>query len=88
MWNFFADPDTSVRNLFLNIGFASFAHLILILPTFLGTRDLPAIKSDFPLIPGGDENEPLRIWNRLLCPQCVFTTVGANTMTVRMIKII
>ena len=85
-WNFFADPDTSVRNLFLNIGFSSFAHLILILPTYFGTRDFPAIKSDFPLIPAGDENEPLRIWNRLLCPQCVLTTVAANTATVRIKK--
>jgi len=79
-WNFFADPDKSTRNLWLNIGFTAGSHLMYILPTFFGTVDLPAIRSDFPVLKNTPENESLRLWNRLFCPQCILNTVLANTV--------
>ena len=100
-WNFFADPEKSTRNLWLNVGFVSSkryeleqftlpcyfqtagSHFMAILPTFFGTVDLPAIRSDFPVLEDVPENEPLRLWNRLLCPQCILNTVLANTVVVR-----
>lgn len=102
-WNFFADPEKSTRNLWLNVGFVSSksnehtalntalycyfqtagSHIMAILPTFFGTVDLPAIRSDFPVLEDVPENEPLRLWNRLLCPQCILNTVLANTVVVR-----
>ena len=54
-----------------------------ILPTFFGTVTLPAIRSDFPVLEDVPENESLRLWNRLLCPQCVLNTVLANTVVVK-----
>jgi len=51
-----------------------------ILPTFFGTVDLPAIRSDFPVLENTPENESLRLWNRLFCPQCILNTVLANTV--------
>ena len=54
-----------------------------ILPTFFGTVDLPAIRSDFPVLENTPENESLRLWNRLFCPQCILNTVLANTVVVR-----
>ena len=82
LWNFFADPDTSTRNLWLNMGFTMGSHIMYILPTYFGTVDAPVVKSDFPVLSSGIENEPLRIWNKLFCPQCIYNTVALNTVVV------
>jgi len=80
LWNFFADPDTSVRNLYLNIGFTSFSFLMRVIPTFFGHETPAAIRSPFPVLADTPENEILRIWNRLLCPQCILSTIAGNTI--------
>jgi len=79
-WNFFANPDTSTRNLFLNLGFASFTHLMFIIPTYFGMIPLPPVAKVHPEIQDVPLNEPLRLWNRLFCPQCVLHIVGVNTL--------
>ena len=83
MWNFFADPNTSTRNLFLNIGFAVGGHILWILPTFLGT--LPDSRSE-ERVGGLPANlasaDPVALWNRLLCPQCILQIVGINSINV------
>jgi len=79
-WNFFANTDTSTRNLFLNLGFASFSHLMFIIPTYFGMIPVPPIENVHPVIEDVPRNEPLRLWNRLFCPQCVLHIVGVNTL--------
>merc|ERR1719153_1648019 len=83
MWNFFANPNTSTRNLFLNIGFALGGHILWILPTFLGTLPDPEERVSDRLgglptnLAGAD---PIALWNRLLCPQCILQIVGINSI--------
>jgi len=82
MWNFFANPNTSTRNLFLNIGFALGGHILWILPTFLGT--LPENSRSEERVGGLPANlasaDPATLWNRLFCPQCVLQLVGINSI--------
>jgi len=80
LWNFFADPDTSVRNLYLNIGFTTFSFLMRVIPTFFGHEPPASIRSPFPVLADTPQNEILRIWNRLLCPQCILSTIAGNTI--------
>ena len=83
IWNFFTDPNTSTRNLLLNIGFAVGGHILWILPTFLGI--LPDSRSE-ERVGGLPANlagaDPVALWNRLLCPQCILQIVGINSITV------
>jgi len=100
MWNFFANPNTSTRNLFLNIGFALGGHILWILPTFLGTLEEPQRRSGAGEAVVEDKNDlivesedrvgglpsnllsadPVALWNRLFCPQCILQIVGINSI--------
>ena len=108
MWNFFANPDTSTRNLFLNIGFVGWidknynrfnvallqavgAHILWIIPTFLGTlpnnrAEEQVLESSIERVGGLPSNvaaaDPVTLWNRLLCPQCILQIVGINSINV------
>jgi len=83
LWNFFTDPNPSTRNLFLNIGFAVGGHILWILPTFLGTLPDQEERGEDRLgglpsnLAGAD---PIALWNRLLCPQCILQIVGINSI--------
>ena len=61
---------------------ASFSHLMFIIPTYFGVIPLPPVENVFPVIEDVPRNEPLRLWNRLFCPQCVLHIVGVNTLVV------
>ena len=61
---------------------AAGSHLMFILPTYLGTREVAPIRSDFPLLADTADTEPLRLWNRLFCPQCILNIVAGNTVVV------
>ena len=55
---------------------------MFILPTYLGTREVAPIRSAFPLLADTADTEPLRLWNRLFCPQCILNIVAGNTVVV------
>lgn len=87
LWNFFTDPNPSTRNLYLNIGFAAFSHILWILPTYLGvipddTRRLEERQED--RVGGLPDNlagaDPVALWNRLLSPQGVVQMMAINTL--------
>jgi hypothetical protein len=96
MWNFFTNPNTSTRNLFLNIGFALGGHILWILPTFFGTLPHSNRREDTSGVRLGGEDDvderlgglpgniasadPVTLWNRLLCPQCILQIVGINSI--------
>lgn len=86
LWNFFTDPNPSTRNLYLNIGFAAFSHVLWILPTFLGIipstgRQDSRLDSSVPGIPSNlAEADPVALWNRLLSPQGVLQMMAINTL--------
>jgi len=83
LWNFFADPNPSTRNLYLNIGWALAQQLLWILPTFYGLIDDPDARSEEridPLAVNFSQADPVAIWNRLLSPQGVLTNIGINTL--------
>ena len=61
---------------------ASFSHLMFIIPTYFGMIPLPPVENVFPVIEDVPRNEPLLLWNRLFCPQCVLHIVGVNTLVV------
>ena len=61
---------------------ASFSHLMFIIPTYFGMIPVPPIENVHPVIEDVPRNEPLRLWNRLFCPQCVLHIVGVNTLVV------
>ena len=58
-------------------------HILWILPTFLGT--LPDSRSE-ERVGGLPANlasaDPVTLWNRLFCPQCILQLVGINSINV------
>jgi len=86
LWNFFTDPNPSTRNLYLNIGFAAFSHVLWIAPTFLGIipstqRQDSRLDSSVPGIPSNLAGaDPVALWNRLLSPQGVLQMMAINTL--------
>lgn len=86
LWNFFADPNPSTRNLYLNIGFGLASHILWILPTFLGlipdtSRQQERLDSAIPGIPANLASaNPVKLWNRLLSPQGVVQMMAINTL--------
>jgi len=73
LWNFFANPSGSTRNLYLNFGFSLAQQLLWIIPTFIGPiGDLPDVgKSDDGLV---------ATWNRILKPQGIVQIIAINTL--------
>ena len=55
---------------------------MFIIPTYFGMIPLPPVENVFPVIEDVPRNEPLLLWNRLFCPQCVLHIVGVNTLVV------
>ena len=102
LWNFFADPNPSTRNLFLNVGWVGFhftllrldekcfvytlvqataSHILWILPTFIGT--VPDSSERLGGLPSNlAAADPVTLWNRLMCPQCILQIIGINTLNV------
>lgn len=83
LWNFFADPNPSTRNLYLNIGWALSQQLLWILPTYFGLLNDPDSRSEEridPLAINFSSADPVALWNRLLSPQGVLTNIGINTL--------
>ena len=103
LWNFFADPNPSTRNLFLNVGWVGFllrlnekcfvytlvqataSHILWILPTFIGT--VPDSSERLGGLPANlAAADPVTLWNRLMCPQCILQIIGINTLNVRICR--
>ena len=69
-------------------------HILWILPTFLGTLpDTAQRRGDreesADRLGGLPSNlagaDPITLWNRLLCPQCILQIVGINSINVSII---
>jgi len=84
LWNFFADPNPSTRNLYLNIGWALAQQILWILPTFFGTIPDTNRRAEDRLT-GLPTNlasaDPVALWNRLLSPQGVLQNLAINTLS-------
>ena len=63
-------------------------HILWILPTFLGTLPDAEKRADDSedRLGGLPSNlagaDPIALWNRLLCPQCILQIVGINSINV------
>ena len=67
-------------------------HILWILPTFLGTLPDAEKRADDSedRLSGLPSNlagaDPIALWNRLLCPQCILQIVGINSINVSNVK--
>lgn len=73
LWNFFANPSGSTRNLYLNFGFSLAQQLLWIVPTFIGPI------GDLPDVGKSDDGAPAT-WNRIMKPQGIIQIIGINTL--------
>jgi len=82
LWNFFTNPDTSTRNLYLSMGFAIGAQILWILPTFFGM--LPEKRKSLDRTLGVPEKvanaDSAATWNRIFQPQGILQIVAINTL--------
>ena len=97
LFNFFADPNPSFRNLIMNTGFVTFQLILWFLPTFFWPGEplpTPATTREGDAGPIADErfgsliqhfseSSPVAVYNRLLCPQCVTQTIAIATLLVK-----
>jgi len=90
LWNFFASPDASTRNLYLSFGFTMAQQLLWIIPTFLGSIPDPdaaakiqsgsTIDRTVGLPEQIADSDPAATWNRIFSPQGILQIIGINTL--------